>query len=211
MSELTLYSYYRSSAAYRVRIALNLKGIDFDQSIINLKKGDQHSSYYQNINPQGLVPSLETDQGLLTQSLAMLEWLEDTYPKPTILPGTPWQKAKLRSLAYQICCDIHPLNNLRALKYLQDEFDISDNAKSKWYQYWLVTGFKALESELNEQPFCYSDQPSIADICLIPQVFNALRFNTDMSSFPKISRIYHHCNTIAEFKAAAPGNQPDAL
>ncbi|MFK0571372.1 maleylacetoacetate isomerase [Endozoicomonas sp.] len=208
---MKLYSYFRSSAAYRVRIAMNLKGIDYQQSAVNLLKGQQQSEEYKAINPEGLVPALVTEQGMLTQSLAILEWLEETYPEPSIIPGDPWQKAQLRSMAYLVSCDIHPVDNLRVIKYLQQELAVSDDAKKQWYKHWIHTGFTALEAQLNDQPFCCSEQPSIADICLIPQVFNALRFKVDMSDFPKIATIYKHCNSLPSFIDAAPENQPDSV
>ena len=207
---MKLYGYFRSSAAYRVRIALGLKGLSCQDSAINLLKNEQSSAPYQALNPLGLVPTLSTDEGVLPQSLAIIEWLEETHPEPTIIPGTPWQKAQLRSIAYLISCDVHPINNLRVLKYLQQTLAISDDAKTQWYSHWIKTGFAALEKILDGQPFCCSTQPSIADICLIPQVFNALRFKVDMSDFPKIYRIYRHCNTLDAFIEAAPENQPDA-
>ncbi len=207
---MKLYSYFRSSAAYRVRIALNLKGLDYQYTAVNLLSNEQESASFKAINPQGLVPALLTEHGLLTQSLAMLEWLEETHPTPSIIPGSPWQKAQLRSLAYLVSCDIHPIDNLRVLKYLQQALDVSDEAKKQWYQHWIKTGFTALEAQLDDQPFCCSKEPSIADICLVPQVFNALRFQVDMSEFAKIHRIYQHCNSLTPFIDAAPQQQPDA-
>ncbi|WP_299733753.1 maleylacetoacetate isomerase [uncultured Endozoicomonas sp.] len=209
MGQINLYSYFRSSAAYRVRIALNLKGLDYQQHAINLLKGEQKSKEYRSVNPQGLVPTMMTEHGSISQSLAMLEWLEETYPEPSIIPGDSYQKAQLRSMAYQICCDIHPLNNLRVLNYLKNEFSVSEEEKSKWYQHWITIGFKALEAQLDDHIFCCSDHPSIVDISLIPQVYNAMRFNLNISDFPKIQTIYQHCNTMSAFMHAAPENQPD--
>ncbi|USE35117.1 maleylacetoacetate isomerase [Endozoicomonas sp. SCSIO W0465] len=208
---MKLYDYFRSSAAYRVRIALNLKELDYQQSAVNLLKGEQGSEDYKTINPQELVPTLTTDQGELTQSLAIIEWLEEAFPERSIIPGDPWKKARLRSLAYLVSCDIHPINNLRVLKYLQQKLAVSDDAKTQWYKHWIHTGFTALEAQLDDQPFCCSEQPSIADICLVPQVFNALRFKVEMSDFSKIQEIYKHCNTQPAFIDAAPENQPDAV
>ncbi|WP_066016441.1 MULTISPECIES: maleylacetoacetate isomerase [Endozoicomonas] len=208
---MKLYGYFRSSAAYRVRIALNLKELDYQQSGINLLKGEQNSEDYKKINPQGLVPTLTTDKGILIQSLAIIEWLEETFPERSIIPGDSWKKAQLRSLAYQVSCDIHPVNNLRVLKYLQQELAVSDDAKTQWYKHWIHTGFTALEAQLDDQPFCCSEQPSIADICLVPQVFNALRFKVEMTDFPRIHEIYKHCNMQPAFIDAAPENQPDAV
>ena len=208
---MKLYDYFRSSAAYRVRIALNLKALDYQQSAINLLKGEQGTDEYKSINPLGLVPALTTDQGMLTQSLAIIEWLEEAFPEHSIIPGDPWKKARLRSLAYLVSCDIHPINNLRVLKYLQQKLAVSDDAKTQWYKHWIHTGFTALEAQLDDQPFCCSKQPSIADICLVPQVFNALRFKVEMADFPKIHEIYQRCNTQQAFIDAAPESQPDAV
>ena len=207
---MKLYSYFRSSAAYRVRIALNLKGVDYEQTPVNLLKGEQSGSAYKTVNPEGLVPCLSTDHGMLNQSLAILEWLEEEYPKPSILPKNAWQKAQARSLAYAVSCDIHPVNNLRILKYLQGELGHSDDEKSQWYQHWIHTGFTSFESQLGSSDFCCTNTPCIADICLIPQVFNALRFKVDMSTYPRIQAIYQRCNELDAFIRAAPENQPDA-
>ena len=207
---MKLYSYFRSSAAYRVRIALNLKGIEYEMVPVNLLTGEQKSDDYKQLNAEGLVPVLETDQGFLTQSLAMLEWLEEQYPNPSILPGDAWQKAQARSLAYAVSCDIHPVNNLRILKYLQNDMQQSDEDKITWYKHWINTGFNALEQKLAKHKYCCGDQPTIADICLVPQVFNALRFKIDMDAYPKISKIYESCNQLKPFTDAAPENQPDA-
>lgn len=207
---MKLYSYFRSSAAYRVRIAMNLKGIDYEIIPVNLLTGEQKSDDYKQLNAEGLVPALETDQGLLTQSLAILEWLEEQYPNPPILPKDGWQRAQARSLAYAVSCDIHPVNNLRILKYLQNDMQQSDEDKIIWYKHWINTGFSAFEQKLAEHKYCCGEQPTIADICLVPQVFNALRFKVDMDAYPKISGVYEHCNQLKAFIDAAPENQPDA-
>ena len=207
---MKLYSYFRSSAAYRVRIAMNLKGIDYDMVPVNLLTGEQKSDDYRLLNVEGLVPVLETDHGLLTQSLAILEWLEEQYPDPSILPQDSWQRAQVRSLAYAVSCDIHPVNNLRVLKYLQNDMQQSDEDKINWYKHWINTGFSALEQKLSEQQYCWGEKPTIADICLVPQVFNALRFKVDMKAYPKITGIYERCNQLKAFIDAAPENQPDA-
>ena len=207
---MKLYSYFRSSAAYRVRIAMNLKGIDYERVPVNLLTGEQKSDDYKQLNPEGLVPALETEQGFLTQSMAILEWLEELYPNPSILPEDAWQRAQARSLAYAVSCDIHPINNLRVLKYLQNDLKQSDEDKISWYKHWINTGFSALEQKLGDHKYCCSGQPSIADICLVPQVFNALRFKVDMEAYAKISEIYERCNQLKSFIDAAPENQPDA-
>lgn len=208
---MKLYSYFRSSAAYRVRIALNLKAIDHELAIVNLLKSEQLGEEYLATNPQGLLPALETDDGVLAQSLAILEWLDETYPQAPLITGTAWQKAQIRNLSFAIACDIHPVNNLRVLKYLSNELGVDDEAKNKWYRHWIEVGFEKIELMLNENDdYCFGNQPTLADICLVPQVFNAIRFNVDMSAYPKIAAIYEHCNKLAAFNDAAPQNQPDA-
>ncbi len=207
---MKLYSYFRSSAAYRVRIALNLKGLTHEIVPVNLLKSEQQGEQYLEKNVQGLLPALETDQGMLGQSLAILEWLEDTTETTPILPSDPWQKAQVRNLAYAIAIDIHPLNNLRVLKYLTNELQVTDEQKTKWYQDWIMTGFDKVEKMLGDTAFCCGEQPTLADICLVPQVYNALRFKTPMDNYPKIMAIYNHCNTLKAFSDAAPEQQIDA-
>ena len=207
---MKLYSYFRSSAAYRVRIAMNLKGVDYEMTPVNLLTAEQKSDDYKQLNPEGLVPTLKTEQGILTQSMAILEWLEELYPDPSILPGDVWQRARARSLAYAVSCDIHPINNLRVLKYLQNDLQRSDEEKISWYKHWIDVGFTALEQKLGDHKYCCTEQPSIADICLVPQVSNALRFKVDMDAYPKIHGIYEYCNQLKAFQDAAPENQPDA-
>lgn len=208
---MKLYSYFRSSAAYRVRIALNLKAIDHELAIVNLLKSEQLGEEYLATNPQGLLPALETDDGVLAQSLAILEWLDETYPQSPLITGTAWQKSQIRNLSFAIACDIHPVNNLRVLKYLSNELGVDDEAKNKWYRHWIEVGFEKIELMLNENnDYCFGNQPTLADICLVPQAFNAIRFNVDMGAYPKIAAIYEHCNKLAAFNDAAPQNQPDA-
>ncbi|TMP08151.1 maleylacetoacetate isomerase [Pseudoalteromonas sp. S3178] len=209
---MKLYSYFRSSAAYRVRIALNLKAIDYDLAIVNLLKSQQLDEGYLAVNPQGLLPALETEEGYLAQSLAILEWLDETYPQSPIIAGSAWQKAKIRNISYAIACDIHPVNNLRVLKYLSNELNVDDEAKNKWYRHWIEVGFEKIEFMLSDSSdYCVGDQPTLADICLVPQVFNAIRFEVDMAAYPKIAAIYERCNKLAAFDDAAPQNQPDAI
>lgn len=209
---MKLYSYFRSSAAYRVRIALNLKAIDYDLAIVNLLKSQQLDEGYLAVNPQGLLPALETEEGYLAQSLAILEWLDETYPQSPIITGSAWQKAKIRNISYAIACDIHPVNNLRVLKYLSNELNVDDEAKNKWYRHWIEIGFEKIELMLSDSSdYCVGDQPTLADICLVPQVFNAIRFKVDMAAYPKIAAIYERCNKLAAFDDAAPQNQPDAI
>ncbi len=207
---LQLYSYFRSSAAYRVRIALNLKSVEYEQIGVNLVKAEQRGPEYLALNPQGLVPSLRLEDGtVLTQSGAMLEWLEETYPQPRLYPADPIERARCRALCSAIACDIHPLNNLRVLKYLSGELGVSDEQKTTWYQHWIALGFDSLEGQLSGSPYALGDSPTMADVYLIPQVYNALRFKQDMSGYPRIQATYQACNELAAFQAAAPEAQPD--
>lgn len=209
---MKLYSYFRSSAAYRVRIALNLKGIEHEMQFVNLLKSEQLAQPYLDKNVQGLLPAIETEDGVLAQSLAILEWLDESYPQTLLVYGNAWQKAQIRNISYAVACDIHPVNNLRVLKYLSNELNVNDEAKNKWYRHWVEVGFEKIESMLSEDcDFCVGDKPSLADICLVPQVFNALRFNVDMAAYPKIAAIYARCNALPAFNEAAPQNQRDAV
>jgi maleylpyruvate isomerase len=207
---ITLYDYYRSSACYRVRIALNLKNLGFDTIPVHLVNngGEQFSEQYQKINPQTLVPSLDIGNQIITQSLAIIEYLDEVHPQPALLPIDPVKRALVRSFALTIAADIHPLNNLRVLKYLQGTLHISDEQKNDWYQNWIQKGFVALEAQLaannDGAPFCFGDTASLADICLIPQMYNARRFNTDLSPYPTLRRIDTHCQEIAAFSLARP-------
>jgi len=208
---LKLYSYFRSSAAYRVRIALNHKGIDYQQIPVNLVMDEHNTPDYLSINPQGLVPAIKlADDTIITQSTAILEWLEEQYPEPNLYPHDPIIRAKVRSLCNIIACDIHPLNNLRVLKYLVEEFNINEEKKSNWYLNWIAKGFSSLEKALSPEPFALGHKVSMVDVYLIPQVFNALRFKQDMNDYPNITRIYRACNELEAFKRAAPESQIDA-
>ncbi|MCF6455904.1 maleylacetoacetate isomerase [Pseudoalteromonas sp. MMG024] len=207
---MKLYTYFRSSAAYRVRIALNLKALDHEMVPVNLLKSEQQSDDYLNVNPQGLLPALETENGKLGQSLAILEYLDEIHPETPLLPNEPWQKAQVRSFAYAIACDIHPIDNLRVLKYLTGELNVTEEQKTAWYLHWIEIGFEKLEKQIGATDFCCGDTPSLADVCLVPQVFNALRFGLDLAQFPKINAIYQRCNSIQAFIDAAPENQLDA-
>ncbi len=209
-----LYSYFRSSAAFRVRIALNLKNLDYEIRPVHLLKngGEQFKDDYLALNPQGRVPVLVVNNQILTQSSAIIEYLEETHPSPPLLPADPLARAYVRSLSQLIACDIHPVNNLRVLNYLKDTLD--SEHKQVWYRHWIEEGFTALEQLLrnSEYPgrFCFGDTPGMADAFLIPQVYNALRFDCDMNNFPLISDIYQHCLQETAFLSAAPENQPDA-
>jgi maleylacetoacetate isomerase len=212
---MKLYGYFRSSAAFRVRIALNLKGLDYEQSSIHLRKNEQRKDDYLSLNPQGLVPTLEEDGELLTQSLAIIEYLEETHPEPPLLPGHPVARARVRSLAMAVACDIHPIDNLRVLRYLGKPMGHDDKAVEDWFNHWIRVGFEGIERILAEDDqagaFCQGDQPTLADICLVPQVFNAQRYPSfDFAPFPTIMRIFANCMTHDAFDRARPEKQPDA-
>jgi len=209
---MKLYGYFRSSAAYRVRIALNLKQLKYEYIAINLRKGEQSESAWLAMNPQGLVPLLETPKGeKITQSIAILEWLEETHLERPLLPNTLSGRVRVRSLMGQIASDIHPLNNLRVLKYLENTLHLSSEDKLKWYQHWVDIGFTALEQQLTDEKYCYGEEVTLADVCLISQVYNALRFNVGMTPYPKIQAIYEECMSLNEFAKAMPEEQPDAV
>lgn len=238
---MKLYGYWRSSAAYRVRIALNLKQIQAEQFSIHLVKngGEQHSEVFRQLNPQSLVPALSIapnqlhqsektrqasaqgqpspsqleDEQILTQSLAIVEYLDEAFPAPSLLPQTAWERAQVRSLSYAIACDIHPLNNLRVLQYLTGELGVDEQRKNAWYLHWIQSGFAAIEQMLVKQSgqYCFGDQVTMADICLIPQVYNAERFYVDMAPYPHIQRVYQTCNQLDAFINAQPERQADAI
>ncbi|WP_322010343.1 maleylacetoacetate isomerase [Paraburkholderia sp. J12] len=214
---MKLYSYFRSSASYRVRIALNLKGLSYDYVPVHLVRegGEQLKSAYRQVNPDGIVPTLVDDeQHAIQQSLAIIEYLEETHPEPPLLPKSPADRAHARSLGLQVACEIHPVNNLRILKYLKDTLGVDDAAKDAWYRHWIELGFGTLEARLAADPrtgkLCVGDTPTLADLCLIPQVFNAKRFNIDSTRYPTIQRIYDYAMQLDAFAKAAPGVQPDS-
>jgi maleylacetoacetate isomerase len=210
---MKLYSYFRSSAAYRVRIALNLKAVAVEQIGIHLlKDGGKHRQVsYLARNPQGLVPALELDDGtVLTQSLAIIDYLESIFPEPRLIPPDPLLAAKVRAVALAIACDIHPLNNLRVLNYLKGTLGRSQEEANAWYRHWILEGLAAVETLIDGERFCFGDQPSMADACLIPQVFNAQRYKIDISHLRKIEAVNRHCNELPAFIAAHPAQQPDA-
>ncbi|AOK25165.1 maleylacetoacetate isomerase [Burkholderia ubonensis] len=213
---MKLYSYFRSSASYRVRIALHLKQLPFDYVPVHLLRdgGQQLKDEYRALSPDSLVPTLVDGDAALQQSLAIVEYLDETHPEPPLLPKAPIDRAYVRSIALQIACEIHPLNNLRVLKYLKHMLQVPEEAKNDWYRHWIEAGFATLEARLANDPrtgkLCFGDTPTLADICVVPQVFNANRFAIDTSRFPTIQRIYDHAMTLDAFKAAAPGAQPDA-
>jgi maleylacetoacetate isomerase len=213
---IKLYSYWRSSAAYRVRIGLNLKGIEHEIIPVNMLKdgGEQHSDDYRQLNPQGLVPTLVDGDITLSQSLAILEYLEEKYPQTSLLPGDAAYKARVRQFAQVLACDIHPLNNLRVLKYLKQELQVDEDAKDSWYQHWIIQGFEALETSLakkqREGLYCLGTEVTLADLCLIPQMYNAHRFNIALEDFPTLCTIEQACLELDAFKQASPENQIDA-
>jgi maleylacetoacetate isomerase len=213
---MRLYDYFRSSAAYRVRIALNVKGVAPDErTYVHLRMGNQRAQDYLALNPQGLVPALALDDGhVLTQSLAIVEYLEETHPEPPLLPRDPVGRARVRSIALAIACEIHPLNNLRVLNYLIGTLGATREQKDGWYRYWIDVGFEALERRLARDAatgtFCHGEGPTLADVCLVPQIANARRFDIDMSPYPTLTRIEGACLALPAFADAAPARQPDA-
>lgn len=213
---MKLYSYFRSSAAYRVRIALNLKGLDADIVPVNLRKdgGQQHKPDYLSVNPSALVPTLVDGDFAVGQSMAILEYLEETRPQPALLPADPKGRARVRAMAQLIACDIHPLNNLRVLQYMKHTLNIDDAGRDEWYRHWVNIGFTALEAMLagstDTGRFCHGDSPTLADVFLVPQVANARRLDCDLSAMPNVVRIDAECMALDAFIKAAPANQPDA-
>lgn len=210
-----LYGYWRSTAAYRVRIALNLKKIDCQMRPVHLVRdgGEQHGEAYRALNPQGLVPALAIDGHTLTQSLAIVEYLEETRPWPALLPARPAERARVRALALAIAADTHPLNNLRVLKYLGGTLGVDEAGRNGWYAHWVAQSFAAVERLLADAQtgrFCHGDTPTLADLVLVPQVYNADRFACDMTPYPTIRRIEQACLALPEFDAARPENQSDA-
>ncbi len=211
---MKLYDYFRSSAAFRVRIALNLKGLSAERAFIHLRRNDQSAPAYLTLNPQGLVPALEDDGQAFTQSLAIIEYLDETHPEPPLLPGHPADRARVRALAQIIACDIHPLDNLRVLRYLADPLGHDEATIGRWFNHWIAKGFQALEAFLAEDDqtgaFCHGDAPGLADICLVPQVFNARRYKLDLAPYKTIARVFETCMAKDAFEKARPENQPDA-
>ena len=213
---MELHGYFRSSASYRVRIALNLKGIDYQYHPVNLLKGEQKETPHRTLNPQGLVPALVDDGEVFTQSLAILEWLEEQHPEPALLPKDPIERARVRALAYNVACDIQPIQNLRVLKYLQTDLGASDEQKVEWVRHWIRLGFEALETQLAEQTathkstFAGGNAPGLFECCLIPQIYNAERFGVTVSDYPTIAGLDKACAALPAFEHARPENQPDS-
>ena len=209
MSRPVLYDYYRSSAAYRVRIALNLKGVDYEQRPVNLADSAQKSDEYRALNPQGLVPMLEIDGHRLTQSLAIMVYLDQTIPEPVLMPRDPADGAHVRAMAMAIACDIHPLNNLRVLKYLKGELEHSQDEIDRWYAHWIVEGLGPLEAMAAPQAgaFLFGDAPTIADVCLVPQLYNARRFSVPLDAYPTLLRADENATKLDAFAMAHPDKQ----
>jgi maleylacetoacetate isomerase len=210
---MKLFTYFRSSAAYRVRIALGLKGIPYEPSFVHLVRegGEQHKPDYVAINPMQLVPALVTGEGaVLTQSLAILEWLEETHPTPPLLPADPVARARVRAFALAIACDVHPIDNLRVLQYLRREMGQGQEAIDTWYRHWIGVALPALEAMAGDGPFCFGASPTFADVCLVPQLFNARRYDCRLDGFPRLLRAEAACQALPAFQAAAPAAQPDA-
>jgi len=212
---LRLYSYWRSSAAYRVRIGLNLKGLPYELYPVHLLRdgGEQHAPEFRAANPQGLVPVLEHGQRMLRQSMAILEYLDEVWPAPALLPATARDRQRVRALAQVVACDIHPLNNLRVLQYFENEWHAPQPERDEWVRHWINEGFAAFEAMLADHPstgaFCDGEVPTLADCCLIPQVYNARRFGVDIAQFPTIARIEKSCLALPAFDLARPEMQPD--
>lgn len=214
---MKLYSYFRSSASYRVRIALNLKNLSYEYVPVHLVRdgGEQLKPEYRKVNPDAIVPTfVDDEQHAIQQSLAIIEYLEETHPEPPLLPKSPVDRAHVRSLALQIACEIHPLNNLRVLKYLKRTLGVDDAAKDAWYRHWVEAGFETLEARLagdsRTGKLCFGDTPTFADLFLVPQIYNAQRFNVDTTRFPTIQRIHDYAGQLDAFARAAPGAQPDS-
>ena len=213
---MKLYSYFRSSASFRVRIALALKGLDYDYAPVHLVKGggQQFAAEFKAMNPAALVPVLDDDGTLLTQSLAIIEYLEETRPEPPLLPGDAAGRARVRAIALSIACEIHPLNNLRVLGYLNKTLGVAEEQRNAWYRHWVEPGLATVEAMLDGAPrtgrCCHGDVPTLADVLLVPQIFNAQRFNCRLDHVPTVMRIHEHCLTLPAFAESVPALQPDA-
>jgi maleylacetoacetate isomerase len=215
LSNIILHGMWRSSASYRVRIALNLKGLTYEQKNYALAKGEHKTEEFLSKNPQGLIPALEVDGKIITQSLAIMEYLDHIAPDYRLLPKDPFERARVQSIAYAIACEVHPLLNLRVLQYLKNDLDQDQDGVNTWYHHWIKQEFTALEKKLSSEQetgiFCHGDTPDFADCLLVPQVYNANRFKCDLSDYPTILRINEECLRLKAFEDAVPENQPDAI
>jgi maleylacetoacetate isomerase len=211
---MKLYTYFRSSAAFRVRIALNLKGLDYESVAVDLRPAAHRQQEYLALNPQGLIPALGVGDTVISQSLAVIEYLEESHPTPPLLPRSPRDRARVRSMALAVACEIHPLNNLRVLKYLRSQLGEDEAAVDTWYRHWIAEGFRGLEEEARRASgdghHMFGTEVSLADVCLVPQVFNARRFKCNLEPFPTLRAISAHLETLPAFARAAPDAQPDA-
>jgi maleylacetoacetate isomerase len=209
---MELYNYFRSSASYRVRIALALKGLDYAYKPVHLQKSEQLRESYAAVSAARLVPLLRDGEHTLTQSLAIIEYLEETHPQPPLLPATPAERARVRALALDIACEVHPLNNLRVLRYLVHDLKLSEDDKNRWYRHWVETGLEVVERQLAAQPatYCHGDTPTLADVVLVPQVFNAQRFDCSTAHVPNVMRVFEACMKLDAFELTRPERCPDA-
>ncbi len=212
---MKLYTYFRSSASYRVRIALAWKGLAHEAEYVSLPKGEHHADKFRAVNVQGLVPALEDGGRIFIQSLAIVEYLEERYPKPPLLPASPADRAYVRAVSQVVACELHPLNNLRTLKYVRRTYSLDEDGVNAWYRHWIADGFAMLEGYLNRErrfgKYCYGDMVTMADCCLIPQVFNAKRYECDLAPYPTIVRIFDECMKLDAFSATQPSKEPDAV
>ena len=211
---MKLYTFFRSSASFRVRIAMNCKGLKYEPAIVSLPKAEHLDAKYKSVTSQGLVPALEDAGRILTQSLAIIEYLDEVHPGPKLLPSDPLDRAYVRALSQIVACEIHPLNNLRTLKYIRSAYKLDEEGVNTWYRHWIAEGFRMLESFLAENKkhgkYCFRDQVTMADCCLVPQVFNAMRYSCDLEPFPAVMRIHEACMKLDAFVLAQPSKQPDA-
>jgi len=212
---MKLYTYFRSSASYRVRIALALKGLAYESVFVNLPKAEHQTGEYRAVNPQALVPALDDRGHVLIQSLAIMEYLDEAYPEPPILPRAPLERAYVRAVAQIVACEIHPLNNLRTLKHIRATYKLDDEGVNTWYRHWIATGLASLESYLaaagSTGLYVFGDMVTIADCCLVPQIFNAKRFDCDLAPYPTVMRVFEQCMKLAPFERTQPSRQPDAV
>jgi maleylacetoacetate isomerase/maleylpyruvate isomerase len=213
LSAMRLHNYFRSSASFRVRIALELKGLGYEYIPVHLVRGEHKKEPYAGLSADALVPLLEVDGESLSQSMAIIEYLDETHPEPALLPADALGRARVRALAQSIACEIHPLNNLRVLKYLVRELKLEEEAKNAWYRHWCRTGLEAFERQLVRlpaSPYCHGDTPTLADCCLVPQIFNAMRFNVDLDGLPRTMAAYDACMALPAFQKAQPSACPDS-